>query len=92
MRSATPRWLLDFEHRGKSFQLGLSESGALELYVAGCLRKRRPASGRVPQYVWTNIELEWEEHHYVEARYWADEPRLLVTVNGDPLFDGVPSR
>ena len=92
MRSPTPRWVLDLEHRGRSFQIRLSECAALELYVAGCLRKRRPASERTPQYVWTNIELEWEEHHYVEVRYWADGQRLLVTVNGDPLFDGVPSR
>jgi hypothetical protein len=38
-----------------------------------------------PQYVWTNVELEWEEHHYIEARYWADSGELKITVNGDPL-------
>ena len=49
-----------------------------------------PSSGeREPQYVWTNVELEWEEHHYIEARYWAHARRLRVTVNGDPLFDEV---
>ena len=36
----------------------------------GYLRKRRDASDKRPQYVWTNVELEWEEHHYIEARYW----------------------
>ena len=39
-------------------------------------------------YVWTNVELEWEEHHYIEARYWASSDRLRVTVNGDAVFDG----
>ena len=37
--------------------------------------------------MWTNVELEWEEHHYIEARYWAGEGRLQVTINGDPVFD-----
>jgi hypothetical protein len=37
--------------------------------------------------VWTNVELEWEEHHYVEARYWASGQRLEVTVNGQPLLE-----
>jgi hypothetical protein len=37
--------------------------------------------------VWTNVELEWEEHHYIEARYWASTGRLHVTVNGDVLLE-----
>jgi hypothetical protein len=36
--------------------------------------------------VWTNVELEWEEHHYIEARYWAGSGELNITVNGDPLL------
>jgi hypothetical protein len=55
----------------------------------GCLRKRRERGEREPQYVWTNVELEWEEHHYIEARYWAHSCRLRVTVNGAVLFDEV---
>ena len=80
---------IDFEHRHKCFQIALPDSGDLELYVDGCLRKRRPPGERSPQYVWTNIELEWEEHHYVEARYWAADKRLAVTVNGEPIFDQI---
>jgi hypothetical protein len=76
-----------FQHRHKAFEIRLADDGALELHVDGCLRKRRERGAREPQYVWTNVELEWEEHHYIEARYWAGEPRLRVTVNGDPLFD-----
>ena len=89
--ASSPR-VIDFQHRRKSFQIRLPESGELELYVDGCLRKRRVRGERSPQYVWTNLELEWEEHHYIEARYWAAERRLAVTINGEPIFDQVLSR
>ncbi|HEY5680320.1 MAG TPA: hypothetical protein VIS55_09670 [Pseudomonadales bacterium] len=74
-------------HRGKEFEIRLADDGALELHVDGCLRKRREPTGREPQYVWTNVELQWEEHHYIEARYWAGNRRLKVTVNGDGIYD-----
>jgi hypothetical protein len=77
----------DFQHRHKSYYLRITDEGTLELYVDDCLRKDRPWTGREPQYVWTNVELEWEEHHYIEARYWASAGRLQVTINGDPVFD-----
>ena len=77
----------DFHHRHKSYFIRITDDGTVELYVDGCLRKDRPVTGREPQYVWTNVELEWEEHHYIEARYWASTGRLRVTVNGDPVFD-----
>jgi hypothetical protein len=82
-----------FTHRHKRFEFRLAGDGALELYLDGCLRKRRERGAREPQYVWTNVELEWEEHHYVEARYWASRARLEVTVNGEPALTaelGVP--
>ena len=78
----------DFQHRHKQFFIRLTDAETLELYVDNCLRKDRPRSGKEPQYVWTNIELEWEEHHYIEARYWASDKRLQVTVNGEPMYDG----
>ena len=77
---------LTFNHRHKTFQLILTDDGAIELWLDGCLRKRRDASDKQPQYVWTNVELEWEEHHYIEARSWADSGELKITVNGDPLL------
>jgi hypothetical protein len=76
-----------FEHRHKSFELVLTDDGAIELYLDNCLRKRREPGSREPQYVWTNVELEWEEHHYIEARYWASNGKLEITVNGDELVD-----
>ena len=78
----------DFQHRHKQFSIRLTDAVTLELYVDNCLSKDRPQSGREPQYVWTNIELEWEEHHYIEARYWASDKRLQVTVNGESMYDG----
>lgn len=76
-----------FQHRHKPFEIRLTDDGGLELYLDDCLRKRRDAGEREPQYVWTNVELEWEEHHYIEARYWASQDRLVVTVNGAALID-----
>ena len=78
----------DFQHRHKQFFIRLTDAETLELYVDNCLRKDRPRSGKEPQYVWTNIELEWVEHHYIEARYWASDKRLQVTVNGESMYDG----
>ena len=79
---------VQLKHRHKTYELEVDGDGTLNLFVDNCLRKDRPYSGREPQYVWTNIELEWGEHHYIEARYWASDGRLLVTVNGDTAFDG----
>ena len=42
-------------------------------------------SPRDPLYVWTNIELDWEEHHYVEVRYYQRDDQLKVTINGAPI-------
>ena len=61
--------------------------GALVLSMNGVVRKRREPGEREPRYVWTNVELNWEEHHYIEARYWPGADRLQVTINGNPLYD-----
>ena len=66
----------------KSVQLVVAADGGLELWLDGCLRKRCEPSPRQPLYVWTNVELHWEEHRYVEARYWPGGDRLEVTING----------
>ena len=53
--------------------------GTLSLAVDGCLRKRRSAE---IDYLWTNVELPFEDHQLVEVRRRAgDAP--AVTVNGD---------
>jgi hypothetical protein len=56
----------------------------LALYVDGCLRKRRQGT---PCYLWTNVELPFEDHYLVEVRRRAGTP-LAVTVNGVPLASG----
>ena len=78
------------QHRHKTYDLFVRSDGTLELYVDRCLRKDRKLGEREPQYVWTNIELEWEEHHYIEARYWQSRDELVVTVNGDEAYRGSP--
>ena len=79
---------ITFQHRHKSFELVRTADGGIELYLDNCLRKRREP-GAEPQYVWTNVELEWEEHHYIEVRYWASNRKLKITVNGSPLLEQV---
>ena len=74
----------DLEH--KQFVIRVDETDALELYVDNCLRKRDSSSDQVG-YVWTNIELNWEEHRYVEARLTRASRALHVTVNRETVFD-----
>lgn len=74
-------------HRHRAVDVVITEDDALELWLDGCLRKRRGPGKREPQYVWTNVELDWEEHHYIEARFYRGCRGLEVTVNGDPLFE-----
>ena len=78
---------ISFDHLRRSLELILTDDGAIELYLDNCLRKRRESSSKEPQYVWTNVELEWEEHHYIEARYWASSGDVKITVNGEKLID-----
>ncbi len=80
----------DIPHRHKTFSVVVTDDGGLELWLDGCLRKRREP-GRDPLYVWTNIELDWEEHHYVEVRFYQDRGDLEVTINGAPIPVGSPS-
>jgi hypothetical protein len=76
-----------FQHRHKHLEIRVTDDGALELYLDNCLRKRREPGDQEPLYVWTNVELEWEEHHYIEARYWPSRQYLNVQVNRDPIID-----
>jgi hypothetical protein len=78
---------VEFQYRQRPFEVRITDDGGVELYLDGVMRKRREPGEREPRYVWTNVELEWEEHHYIEARYWASSGQLVVTVNGEPLLD-----
>ncbi len=77
---------VSFPYRHKVFEVLITPDGGFELHLDGVLRKRRESGEREPQYVWTNVELEWEEHHYIEARYWRSKGQVEVTVNGAPLL------
>lgn len=58
---------------------------SLTLWLDGCLRKRR-GSGGGPAYLWTNVELPFEDHHLVEVRRSDDAPSIIdVSVNGVSL-------
>ena len=81
----------DIPHRHKTFSVVIADDGGLELWLDGCLRKRRDPQARDPLYVWTNIELDWEEHHYVEARYYRRRDALTVTINGEPILEQSPT-
>jgi hypothetical protein len=70
----------------KTFLLVLTAKDDLELYVDNCLRKRDTANGSQVLYVWTNIELHWEEHRFVEARFDRSARRLFVTVNHEEVL------
>jgi len=59
----------------------------LVLRLDGVERKRRDRAGVECVYVWTNVELHWEEHHFIEARWWPASGRVHITVNGKTLLD-----
>ena len=77
----------EFTHRDRPFVVELDDDGTLLLKLDGIVRKERPPQAAEPQYVWTNVELQWEEHHYIEARFWRSTGRLNVSVNREPLHD-----
>jgi hypothetical protein len=77
----------DIAHRHKSFAVVVADDDGLELWLDGCLRKRREPSAREPLYVWTNVELDWEEHHYIEVRYYRAKREVQVAINGEPVLE-----
>lgn len=87
---------LEFSHRERPFILAVQPGHSVALRYNGVVRKERVYAGREPLYVWTNVELEWEEHHYIEVRYWPSSGEIKVTVNGDSLaqwqLDGAEAR
>ncbi len=76
---------ISLHYRGNDIVVRLEPGKGLGLWVNGCLRKLRPAKGQV--YLWTNVELEWEEHHYLEVYFNSETGRLKVTANRESLVD-----
>jgi hypothetical protein len=85
--SASSRYHIDYHDRPVDLQI--NDDHELVLLLDGVPRKRRNRVGVSCVYVWTNIELHWEEHHYIEARWWPESGRVYVTVNGKPLLEAM---
>jgi len=68
-------------------ELQIIDDHELVLLLDGVARKRRTRTDVSCVYVWTNIELQWEEHHYLEARWWPATGRVCLTVNGKTLLE-----
>ena len=77
---ASKRYEIDY--RGRPVVLQIVNNEELLLSLDGVVRKRRSRVGVTCVYVWTNIELQWEEHHFIEARWWPESGRISVTANG----------
>ena len=81
-------------YRNWQLRFEIGPGDRLALFANDCLRKERIGDASQVLYVWTNLELEWEEHHWLEARLLAPPAAQLgelrsrtlrVTVNGEPL-------
>lgn len=82
--SGSRRYRLNYRDRPVELEIDGDE---LVLRLDGVERKRRHREGVSCVYVWTNIELHWEEHHFIEGRWWPASGRVLLTVNGSTLID-----
>jgi hypothetical protein len=86
--SGSRRYRLNYRDRPVELEI---DGDALVLRLDGVERKRRHREGVSCVYVWTNIELHWEEHHFIEGRWWPASGRVLLTVNGSTLIDETPA-
>jgi hypothetical protein len=75
------------DYRNRPIDLAIVNDDELVLSLDGVMRKRRSRAGVSCVYVWTNIELHWEEHHFIEARWWPATGRVELTVNGKMLLE-----
>lgn len=74
----------------RSFTVKVLNNNELRLYVANCLRKASTLEDGSPiLYVSSNVELNWEEHRFIEARYDSTVCTLIVSVNRRTVFEKV---
>ncbi len=71
--SGSRHYRLNYRDRPVELEIDGDE---LVLWLDGVERKRRHRDGVSCVYVWTNIELHWEEHHFIEGRWWPDVGRV----------------
>lgn len=80
-----PRIAVSFPLGQHRVQVHHEADGGLSLRVDGCIRKRRGERGSAA-WLWTNVELPFEDHHLVEVRRRAgDDDRLDIRINGQPI-------
>ena len=77
----------ELTYRERPVVVEVVDGRELVLRLDGVERKRRDRAGVDCVYVWTNVELHWEEHHFIEARWWPASGRVHVTVNGKTLLE-----
>jgi len=77
----------ELTYRDRPVVVEVVDGRELVLRLDGVERKRRERNGVECVYVWTNVELHWEEHHFIEARWWPASGRVQVTVNGKTLME-----
>ena len=77
----------ELDYRNKRIGVAIEHDRDLVMSLNGVERKRRTRDGASCLYVWTNVELEWEEHHLIEARWWPDSGRLRITASSGVLLD-----
>lgn len=82
MPKTPARVLAHFPLGQHTVEVTADSDGTLTLWLDGCVRKSRPAGAR-GTYLWTNVELPFEDHHLVEVRRSADSGAVVdVFVNG----------
>ena len=86
MIDALPRREFPLRFHAWRVNFVIGPGNTIALYVNECLRKERQGGPDETLYVWTNLELEWEEHRWLEARLIpvvgdSGRARLDVTIN-----------
>lgn len=78
-----------FRYEMYAVEVVIRPDSELVLVAGGIVRKSRHPGASGSAYVWTNLELYWEEHHFVEAYFTLrpDGAHLRITMNGEPLFE-----
>ncbi len=82
MLNTTAQVLVQFPLGQHTVAVTADAHGTLTLWLNGCVRKRRSPGPR-GTYLWTNVELPFEDHHLVEVRRAAGPGDTVeVFVNG----------
>jgi hypothetical protein len=82
-----PKARIELDYQGHRIRLDVCDD-ALVLSLDGVVRKRRRHLADIDcVYVWTNVELQWEEHHFIEGRWWPGVGRMRLTSNGALLAE-----